>query len=84
MILSRGSITGKSIHGGSLTHILFPLMDMPGVMMPHKILAQNIHPCLSQRQYSKVYSMIRQWSALDMKLDMAGIFCRCDLVLALG
>ena len=81
--MSIGLITGKSILRSSLPRIFFSLMDIAGVLTPHPILAQNIHPCLSQRRYSKVYLVIRQWSALDVNLDMAGIFCICDLVLAL-
>ena len=76
-------ITGKSIHHSSPPHILFPLMDMSGVLTPHPILAQTINPCLPQRQYYKVYLVIPQWSALNIKLDMAGIFFSCDFLLAL-
>ena len=57
---------------------------MSGILMPHPILAHTTHPCLPQRRYSKVYLVICKWSALNMKLDMAGILFSCYLVVALG
>ena len=79
--LSIWSITVKPTHHSCSPWIYFPFMDMSGVLTPHPILEQTIHPCLTQRRYSKVFSVIRKWSALDMKLDMAGVFCSCNLFL---
>ena len=78
--LLRHKINGKSINHSSLPQLLFILMDMSGVLISCPILAHNMHPCMPHRRYYQEYLAIRKWFTLDMKLDMAVILFRCELV----